>query len=179
MAIAQYFVKLNASKVILACRNLEKAEKAKEQIEAATERKGVAEVWELDLASFDSIKRFANKATKLDRVDIVVNNAAHLTYYFEKAPNGHEVITMINYIGTFYFTISMLPHLRASSLKFNIEPRIIMVSSDAVFFVRLIRDSLRGNTNKRRQALSSAMRKTSLPPSRQPTGTMTGTTSLS
>lgn len=179
MAIAQYFVKLNASKVILACRNLEKAEKAKEQIEAATRRKGVVEVWQLDLASFDSIKLFAEWTTKLDRLDIVVNNAAHLSYYFQKAPNGHEMITMINYIGTFYFTILMLPALRASSLKFNIEPRIVMVSSDAVFFVRFTRGSLRGNTNEHRQALNSAMRKTSSPPSRQRTGTMTGTTSPS
>ena len=163
----------------MACRDLEKAEKAKAQIEAATKRPGVAEVWHLDLSSFDNIKEFTQRAAKLDRLDIMVNNAAYLAYYFQKAPNGHEVITMINYIGTFYLTVLMVPILRQSSVKFNIEPRIIIVSSDAVFFVRITRYSLGAYTNNSRRALNSVMKTISSPPSRQMPTITIGTTSPS
>ena len=46
---ARWFVKLDAAKVILAVRTIEKGEEAKRSIEASTKRKGVVEVWPLDL----------------------------------------------------------------------------------------------------------------------------------
>lgn len=63
---AMRFVRLNASKVILACRNAEKGEAAKRAIKTSTAcPPGVLEVWQLDLASYDSVRQFASKANTL------------------------------------------------------------------------------------------------------------------
>ncbi|RSL62491.1 hypothetical protein CEP54_005678 [Fusarium duplospermum] len=55
---ARHFVRLNASKVILACRNVDKGEAAKKDIEESTGRRHVAQVWHLDLCSYESVKSF-------------------------------------------------------------------------------------------------------------------------
>lgn len=72
---ARHLVRLGADKVILACRNLEKGEAAVKDIEESTKRIGVAEVWSLDLSSFESVKEFAKKVDTLPRIDAIVENA--------------------------------------------------------------------------------------------------------
>jgi len=71
----RHFVRLNAAKVIIGCRSLEKGEAAKTEIEASTKRNGVIEVWQLDLQDYDSVKAFAKRAESLKRLDVVVENA--------------------------------------------------------------------------------------------------------
>ncbi|CAD6592413.1 MAG: hypothetical protein ASARMPREDX12_006073 [Alectoria sarmentosa] len=56
---SRHFVRLDAAKVILAVRNLEKGEAAKQSIEESTGRTGVVEVWQLDLAHYESVKDFS------------------------------------------------------------------------------------------------------------------------
>jgi retinol dehydrogenase 12 len=72
---ARHFVRLNATKVILGCRNLDKGEAAKQDIESTTKRSGVVDVWQLDLQDYANVKAFAKRAQTLDRVDIVIENA--------------------------------------------------------------------------------------------------------
>lgn len=72
---ARHYVRLNAQKVILACRSLEKGESAKRDIEGTTKRRGVMEVWQLDLGSYESVKEFAERAKSLRRLDSIVENA--------------------------------------------------------------------------------------------------------
>lgn len=72
---AKHFVRLGAEKVILGVRSVEKGNKAAASIESEEKRTGVVEVWELDLASYDSVKRFAARVDGLKRVDSVVENA--------------------------------------------------------------------------------------------------------
>ncbi|KMK58732.1 short-chain dehydrogenase/reductase family protein [Aspergillus fumigatus Z5] len=73
---AKHLVGLEAAKVIVAVRNVSAGEKAKKDIEESTGRIGVAEVWPLDLASYDSVKTFAQKATtELDRIDAMRETA--------------------------------------------------------------------------------------------------------
>lgn len=48
---ARHFTRLNAEKLIIACRNTEKGEAAKRDIEASTQRSGVIEVWQLGMCS--------------------------------------------------------------------------------------------------------------------------------
>jgi NAD(P)-dependent dehydrogenase (short-subunit alcohol dehydrogenase family) len=54
---AKHYVTLGAAKVIMAVRNVVAGEKAKADIEAATGgvAAGIAEVWPLDLASYESV----------------------------------------------------------------------------------------------------------------------------
>ncbi|CAN7995987.1 unnamed protein product, partial [Ixodes pacificus] len=62
------------ARVILACRNLEKADKARQEIFEETQQKVV--VKRLDLASLRSVREFADDILKTEsRLDILVNNA--------------------------------------------------------------------------------------------------------
>lgn len=72
---ARHFVRLNASRVILACRTVSKGEAARADIEATTQRSGVVDVWPLDLEDYDSIRSFAQHAATLDRLDVMLENA--------------------------------------------------------------------------------------------------------
>ena len=72
---ARHFVRLNATKVILACRTVSKGEAARADIEATTKRSGVVQVWQLDLEDHDSIRKFVRRAETLDRLDVVLENA--------------------------------------------------------------------------------------------------------
>ena len=72
---AQHLVVAQAAKVILAVRNLASGNEAVAKIEANTGRTGVAEVWELDMASYDSIRAFVKRAQSLDRIDSQIGRA--------------------------------------------------------------------------------------------------------
>ncbi|XP_043532983.1 retinol dehydrogenase 12-like [Chiloscyllium plagiosum] len=63
------------ARVILACRDLEKAGKAAKEIRKASGNGNVV-VQKLDLASLQSVRSFANKITETEtRLDILINNA--------------------------------------------------------------------------------------------------------
>jgi retinol dehydrogenase 12 len=127
---ARHFVRLNASKVILACRSVQKGELAKTDIESSTNRKGVVEVWQVDLASFASVREFCAQAWALERLDIVIENAGIATGKFEQF-EGYESTITVNVISTFLMSLMFLPKLRESASKFNITPHLTIVSSDA------------------------------------------------
>ncbi|KAJ2902197.1 NAD(P)-binding protein [Zalerion maritima] len=126
---ARHFVRLNAAKVILACRSIEKGEAAKEDIDTTTKRKGVAEVWQLDLSSYESIRDFCKRADKLDRVDVLVENAAVARLSYSQI-QGHEATVTVNVISTFLTALLMLPVLRKSATRHNITPHLVVVSSE-------------------------------------------------
>ncbi|KAF4977807.1 hypothetical protein FZEAL_5714 [Fusarium zealandicum] len=128
----RHFVRLGAAKVILACRNLDKGEEAKKDIEGTTQKQGVVDVWQLDLASFDSVREFAARVNKLDRVDVLINNASFLTFRREMV-EGHESTLTVNVISTYLLTLLVLPALRRTSSQCNITPHIVVVSSEAAF----------------------------------------------
>ena len=66
------------ARVIMACRDMKKAEKAAHEIIRLTGNRNV-ECEYLDLADLDSVREFAAKMNKqLNRLDILVNNAGIL-----------------------------------------------------------------------------------------------------
>lgn len=84
---ARHYVRLNAEKVIIACRSAEKGEATKQDIEQSTGRNGAIEVWQLDLASYESVKQFAKRVNMLPRVDIMIENAGECLMFSTK-PHG-------------------------------------------------------------------------------------------
>ncbi|KAJ6023568.1 uncharacterized protein N7446_013933 [Penicillium canescens] len=127
---AKHFVRLNAAKVILAVRNLSAGESAKRSIETSIKRAGVCEVWELDLGAFDSVKAFADRASKLPRLDIVIENAGIATYTFDIS-EGHKRTITVNVISTFLLGLLLLPKLKATAKAFpTSSPRLSIVTSD-------------------------------------------------
>ena len=132
---ARHFARLGASKVILGCRNAEKGEAAKQDIETTTGARGVVEVWPLDLGSFDSVRDFCARAARLDRLDAVVENAGVATGELEFMEGFESTITT-NVVSTFLLALLVLPVLRKTAARFNTTPRLVIVSSDAHALVR-------------------------------------------
>lgn len=115
--------------MILGVRNLSKGKAAQLDIESTTQRPGVIEVWELDLASYDSVNKFCARANKLPRLDVVLENAGVAVPVFELA-EGNELTITVNVISTFMMALLLLPVLRRSSVQFGTVPRLTVVTSD-------------------------------------------------
>jgi retinol dehydrogenase-12 len=98
---SRYFYAMNPARLILAVRDVNKGETAKQSIldtaskskrTDSTTRQASLEVWSLDLSSFDSVKRFAKRCNEeLERLDILLNNAAVAAGEFSLTSDGYEL----------------------------------------------------------------------------------------
>ena len=113
---ARHVTRLGAARVILGVRNVVAGEEAKRDIEKSTGRLGVCEVWEVDLAAFDSVLAFSDRIAKIDRLDVAILNAALATSEFETA-DGYERTITVNVINSLLLGILLLPSLKSSRQK--------------------------------------------------------------
>jgi len=114
--------------IIMACRNLEKGEAAKRELEQ--ESKAKADLLYLDLASFESIDDFVGEVMKKYRnIDILINNAGVFMRKKKFTNDGFEMTMGINYFGTVLLIEKLIPLLKKS----NSEARIINLSSGAYY----------------------------------------------
>ncbi|OGM49857.1 putative short chain dehydrogenase/reductase family oxidoreductase [Aspergillus bombycis] len=126
---ARHLVNAGARKVILAVRNLTAGEKAKDDIETCTGKTGVAEVWLLDLASYDSVKAFAQRVTtELDRIDAVIENAGVALSQRLEA-EGHILPVTVNVLSTLLLGVLIFPKLRDSAQRYGTMPHLVFVTS--------------------------------------------------
>jgi len=118
------------ARVILACRDTKKAEKAAEQIRQETGSKEVDSEY-LDLADLDTVREFAKKmCAKLDRLDLLVNNAGIMMCPLWRTKQNFETQFGVNHIGHFVLTRALLDLMKKSG-----EPsRIVNLSSLAHTF---------------------------------------------
>ena len=123
---SKHFIRLNASKVILAVRSIKKAEAAKAEIEAQTKRTAIVEVYRLDYPSYASVKAFAARVAEPERLDIAVLNISVATEQFEISENNENTLT-VNFIS---IALLLFPILRSTAEKYNIEPVITIVGSE-------------------------------------------------
>jgi retinol dehydrogenase-12 len=126
---SRHFVRLGAAKVILAVRDVEKGKAAQDSISLSTETKNRTEVWSLDLASYESVKEFAQRAAGLDRLDVFVANGGLCTETFELA-EGMEKSFLVNVVSTFLLVFLLLPQLRKTATEFQTRPHVVIVSSE-------------------------------------------------
>ncbi|KAI1342101.1 putative short-chain dehydrogenase [Xylariaceae sp. FL0016] len=150
---ARHFTRLNAAKVILGCRDIEKGETAKADIEASTGKERVVEVWQVDLGSFESVKEFCGRAAQLDRLDVVLENAGVAASVYKQF-EGYERQITVNVISTFLMALLLLPVLRRSSTQFNVTPTLVIVGSGGHFYANFrqhnapsILEALRGDVD--------------------------------
>lgn len=120
--------------MILACRDTAKGQAAKNNIELSERRLGVVEVWALDLGSFDSVIEFCERAEKLDRLDVVVENAGVATRTAAEVCEGNERQVTVNVLSTFLVALLLLPAMRRTTTLFNTLPHLVIVSSDAHYY---------------------------------------------
>lgn len=95
--------------VVLACRDLSKAESAKAQILLRTPGAQVS-ILPLDLASFDSIRSFATQfLAQFPRFDVLINNAGVVPRKQQFTAEGFELQFGVNYLGHYLLTHLLLP----------------------------------------------------------------------
>jgi len=111
--------------VVMACRDLEKAEKAKQEIE--TEYKNAQlKLMKLNLASLDSVRRFAEEfKLQYSHLDILLNNAGVMIPPYQKTEDGFELQFGVNFLGHFLLTGLLLESLEKS----KIGARVVNLSS--------------------------------------------------
>lgn len=128
---ARHVARLGVSHLILACRNTTAGETAKDSIYASlnSTRKPAIDVWQLDLASFDSVKSFSERAQSLPRLDVLLCNAGVALGTWSTS-EGHERTVTVNVLGTFLLSLLLVPKLEASAKQFKTTPRLSIVVSE-------------------------------------------------
>jgi NAD(P)-dependent dehydrogenase (short-subunit alcohol dehydrogenase family) len=139
----QHLVRAGAKRVIIAVRNIKAGEAAKATIEAATNIRNVLDVWELDLASYISVKSFAKMAVdKLERIDALIENAGVAVDVYSQA-EGHEMSTTINVLSTMLLAVLLLPKMMEDAQSFNIVPHVTIVTSEGYSTVKAEIDKIK------------------------------------
>ncbi|KAH7398992.1 hypothetical protein DE146DRAFT_719169 [Phaeosphaeria sp. MPI-PUGE-AT-0046c] len=123
------FAALGASKVIMTARDPKKGESRKKALEARLQKGTQLEVWELDMMSFDSVVAFAERAKKLEHIDIVVLNAGTWRTTFTKSSHGWEEDLQVNTLSTSLLMLLLLPKLRESKHVTGRTPVLEIVNS--------------------------------------------------
>jgi len=78
-----------------------------------------------DLADLDSVAAAADDvATRVDRLDILLNNAGVMAIPLRRTAQGHEAQLGTNHLGHFALTGRLLPVLLAAG-----QPRVVTTSS--------------------------------------------------
>uniref|UniRef100_A0A3Q3FY47 Si:dkey-23o4.6 n=1 Tax=Labrus bergylta TaxID=56723 RepID=A0A3Q3FY47_9LABR len=114
------------ARVVMACRDLIRAEQAAEEIRLATGNGNVV-IRHLDLASVYSVKQFAKDfIDSEDRLDILINNAGVMMCPKGLTEDGFETQLAVNHLGHFLLTNMLLPMLISSA-----PSRVVTVSSIA------------------------------------------------
>jgi len=94
-----------------------------------------SEVWIIDLSSFASINAFAEKFEKDGgRLDILVMNAAIVTYSYEATVDGYESSLQVNHLGTSLLSLLLLPVLVKTANEAKTASRLVIVTSDMHYF---------------------------------------------
>ncbi|MCU1594821.1 MAG: short-chain dehydrogenase/reductase [Frankiales bacterium] len=114
------------ARVLLACRNPQRASEALGRIRAEVPA-GSAELVSLDLSSLDSVERAAEDvAGRLGSLDVLINNAGIMAVAEGKTADGFELQFGTNHLGHFALTGRLMPLLLAAD-----APRVVTVSSTA------------------------------------------------
>jgi len=127
----RWMVRLGASQVIIACRNIEKGEAAAKDIQATTScPSDTLQVWELDLSSYASVQEFSKRVTtELPRVDAFLANAGIGTRTFRMTEDNEETITT-NVISTSLLAFLLHPKLRQTATKYNTHTHFTVTGSE-------------------------------------------------
>lgn len=124
-------------RTVMACRNLEKAEEARQKISARLPNADL-DVLALDLSDFSSVRAFARAyRSNYGHLDILINNAGILAYSHQVNSDGIEQQFATNHLGHFLLT----------ALLFDLMPddqssRIVHLSSLAHKNARIHFDDL-------------------------------------
>ncbi|XP_043478605.1 retinol dehydrogenase 14-like [Leptopilina heterotoma] len=129
------------AKVIMACRNMENARKAIDDIRTQV-TSGELIPMELDLSSLKSVRNFATQVLNdFPKINVLINNAGVYVPLKEHAftENGFEIHFGINHLGHFLLTYLLLDKLKESA-----PSRIVIVTSKLLESGTIDFDNLNG-----------------------------------
>jgi NAD(P)-dependent dehydrogenase (short-subunit alcohol dehydrogenase family) len=113
------------ARVILACRNLDKAHAAAAAAITAAHPEGAVDAMELDLASLASVRAFADAFhQRYPRLDVLCNNAGVMAIPYRRTADGFEMQLGTNHLGHFALTGLLMDPLLAAD-----GARVVTVSS--------------------------------------------------
>uniref|UniRef100_A0A8D3BYZ0 Si:dkey-23o4.6 n=1 Tax=Scophthalmus maximus TaxID=52904 RepID=A0A8D3BYZ0_SCOMX len=114
------------ARVVMACRDLTRAERAADEIRRTTGNGNVV-IRHLDLASVYSVRQFAKDfLDSEERLDVLINNAGVMMCPKWLTEDGFETQLGVNHLGHFLLTNLLLPKLKSSA-----PSRVVNVSSIA------------------------------------------------
>eukprot|EP01095_Lingulamoeba_sp_RSL-Kostka_P002599 TRINITY_DN1349_c1_g3_i3.p1 TRINITY_DN1349_c1_g3~~TRINITY_DN1349_c1_g3_i3.p1 ORF type:complete len:198 (+),score=53.57 TRINITY_DN1349_c1_g3_i3:63-656(+) len=122
--------------IIMACRNIDKANTAKEEIlqKAIDTNLGFEPkltIIPLDLGSLKSIEKFIEDFEKLELdLHILINNAGVMGTPYYETEDGFESQFGINHVGHFYLTTKLIDNMKATAENSD-QGRIVILSSYA------------------------------------------------
>ena len=129
------------AKVIMACRNFEKAAKAEMRIRKRYPEADIT-VMHLDLSSLSSVKDFAEEYKKRYKtLDILINNAGVMASPYRKTEDGFEWQLGVNHLGHFALTGHLIDLIRSTK-----RSRIVTITSIAHFKGKIHFDDLSGES---------------------------------
>lgn len=119
---------LRGARVIIACRDISKANELLEDIQRRNRAASVA-LKRLDLSSFDSVRKFAGEIIREEsRIDVLINNSGTITKdQVSITEDGCERVLQVNYLSHVLLTYLLLDKMKSTSN----DGRIVFVSSVA------------------------------------------------
>jgi NAD(P)-dependent dehydrogenase (short-subunit alcohol dehydrogenase family) len=113
--------------VVIAARNSTKAAAAVKEIQAETHAGARVETLPIDLASFASVRAFADAfLASHERLDVLINNAGLVLSKHTLTQDGHETQFQVNHLSHF-----LLTHLLQEQLTKSAPSRVVNVASHA------------------------------------------------
>ncbi|ADD06468.1 putative oxidoreductase (short-chain dehydrogenase family) [Natrialba magadii ATCC 43099] len=116
----------NGATVIMACRSLDRGEKAAVDICREVPDADLR-VKQCDLASLESVREFAARVD--DPIDVVINNAGTMAIPRSETADGFETQFGVNHLGHFALTGLLLDRLQTAADESGDDARIVTVSS--------------------------------------------------
>jgi len=145
------FASLGAAHLILAVRDVQKGEVAKTKLEqrlGPLSKTCSIEVWQLDLANYDSIKSFAKRVdSELEQLDVAVLNAGVFNISFGQSLAGWENDLQVNTLSTTLLALLLLPKLKKTSRTTGRTPTLEIVSSGTHYMSKLTPEQMSGDVD--------------------------------
>ncbi|KAK8065158.1 hypothetical protein PG997_011905 [Apiospora hydei] len=138
---ARHFLRLRASRLVMAVRSLAKGEAAAAGLRDEFPGADI-KVWELDMASFRSVQAFVARCERElprgGRVDAAVLNAGLGMFGFERVAEGRrrETMLQVNYLATALLAILLLPRMKPATPSEG-PGRLTLIGSDAALTAAL------------------------------------------
>lgn len=123
----------HGAKVIMACRNLAKAETAAAAIHAVAPNAKL-EILPLDLASLDSVRAFAKTIVdRSGRIDFLINNAGVMAVPLARTKDGFEMQIGSNHLGHFALTGLLIDAIAPTGRIVNVSSIVHKMSKGVDF----------------------------------------------